>query len=219
MVREDDGRKTRVDQAHTRNPLDAPMPERAWELLPGESHVWHRRFIFYLSLGPSRTLKGAYQLAKERELGPNGEPTILGRIPNGRWRDASAEWRWVERAAEFDAFQVRDWVERQREYLDVLTYESAETALSTRRKVDELLGVLLGEIDEYLEDEERLPLATVTSLLRSLAGLRKDAETSLRLWLGEATTIEDGSAPVALAANIQAMISKVYAAGESDAGS
>lgn len=205
--------KTRIDRVIGQKPIDAPAPLQPWEQMPGEPHLWYRRFFYFLSIGPARTLRRAYEVAQLREIGVNGEPILRGASPSSAWRKAQADWNWVARAAAFDEAQVVDWAERHKGYIDVLTYESVEVAISVRRKIDELLESVLSQVEERImpEDGEPLSLSVATTLLSALGRLRKDTEGSLRLWLGEATEIREDTAQVDLASNIQAMIAKVYA--------
>lgn len=121
-----------------------------WRRLPGEKLLWYNRFRLYLDLGYKRTVQGAVlkERAKLRALdGTEGskkpEPVAstqrkqpvqqghLQEVPQakevqvpGSWKQASIKYRWVERAAAYDAHRIDLMVENS---LDDLMKEAATT--------------------------------------------------------------------------------------------
>gem|GEM_PF-4862949 len=62
--------------------------------LPDEPERWYARFLRYVQLGPSRSLRALYQA----ETGKQAKPS-------GAYQIAYRRYRWQERAATWDAYQ------------------------------------------------------------------------------------------------------------------
>lgn len=76
-----------------------PMP---WEqrVEEGESDVWHRRLMHYISLkGAARNVSNAYRTRDE------GRYYVENDIVDGRWYKIARTWKWVERARAYDEYQ------------------------------------------------------------------------------------------------------------------
>lgn len=85
------------------------MPTQPWEQLPDESAAAYSTALAYFQLGPSRTLA---KLRKTPEVKPKGrasngqatgKPKESSRQVNGNLSRWSKRYRWVERAAAYDA--------------------------------------------------------------------------------------------------------------------
>lgn len=77
-----------------------------WERQPGETSRAYAAFCSYRDLGPRRSLAAAYRARK---------PGSLDERAPGHWCEWSTRFRWVERAAAYDAFldeQRREQKER-----------------------------------------------------------------------------------------------------------
>lgn len=81
----------------------APPP---WDQQPNESSAAFRRFLVYLHMGPARSIPKAVQAW--RAMCPPRNPNASPR--NGQWQDDAARWSWIERAAAWDIFQLRQSV-------------------------------------------------------------------------------------------------------------
>jgi len=73
---------------------------RPWERQQGESPEAYTRFCCYLSLGPARSVDGAYQAYAASSAEGDGAATKK-RAP-GSWHREAREWRWADRATGHD---------------------------------------------------------------------------------------------------------------------
>ncbi|MCL4489174.1 MAG: hypothetical protein M1570_13740 [Chloroflexi bacterium] len=67
-----------------------------WDQQEGEPDATYNRFLFYLGMGPSRSLRKAYCAYHDR---PASEAR---HTQAGGWRFQSKRWRWVERVRAYD---------------------------------------------------------------------------------------------------------------------
>ncbi len=72
----------------------------SWEQQSDEPELWYDRFTVYRLLGPTRTLPKAYALVS-RLQGKHGAQS------SAHWHKYVKRWQWEQRAADFDAEQVR----------------------------------------------------------------------------------------------------------------
>jgi hypothetical protein len=81
------------------------MPESGaepWDQLPGEPDLWFGRFFIFQNLPPDeRSMLAVYNRVGRKRTRP-GTPAHA--VPH-RWRFATRQWRWVERAAAWDRAQ------------------------------------------------------------------------------------------------------------------
>ena len=70
-----------------------------WDQRDGEPAAAYRRFLIYLALGRSRSLDTAYATARHQRVSK-------GIRAPGQWR-RDCQFAWVERAAAYDAHQIR----------------------------------------------------------------------------------------------------------------
>lgn len=71
--------------------------------MKGEPEAAYARFLVYRSMGPSRSLERAYQLATNSK-----EPQQV----SGQWTSDSTRWEWVRRANEWDIHNLLTQSER-----------------------------------------------------------------------------------------------------------
>lgn len=105
-----------------------------WLMLEDESSTWYNRFLmYYLPLGPGRTLTQAYLRYCENE-----KPETAEKIRNreyytnasSTWSKACAEYGWRSRAEAFDrynALEFRHHVQAARKHLVEHAKDAAET--------------------------------------------------------------------------------------------
>lgn len=91
-------------------PLDAP-----WSQLEDEPDELYAQFVFFLGMGPSRTITRASELWLERfgytRRHKSGRPPAPhARDGAGNWDINARSWRWRERAARFDVYTIRQVV-------------------------------------------------------------------------------------------------------------
>ena len=83
------------------NPDVAPLPQ-PWDQQPGEPDRWFGRFQIFLQLGPTRTLRAAYQGTRRGA----GDPQAPAHgFANHLWCNAARSWHWRARAAAWDVHQ------------------------------------------------------------------------------------------------------------------
>ena len=98
----------------------AVMPFESWEQLPGESGGAYAAFCVYRDFGPERNIRKAVDGA-EREEARRGKRYRV-------WRNWSTNFRWRERAGEYDRYteklkqaELRKTIEAQGEKHRVIT--------------------------------------------------------------------------------------------------
>jgi hypothetical protein len=72
------------------------LPFESWERLPGESGAAYAAFCAYRDCGPERNIRKAVETAEQDE----GKQDKRYRM----WRSWSAQFRWRERAADYDRY-------------------------------------------------------------------------------------------------------------------
>lgn len=78
----------------------------AWEKRPDEPAIWFDRFTrFYLPLGPSRSLLGAYR-AYRKEASDSDRMRAVNSVSAG-WKENALKYDWRGRADAFDAHERR----------------------------------------------------------------------------------------------------------------
>lgn len=120
-------------------PLDGI--DQPWQRFEDEPANWYSLFWDYCALGPARTKQKAWNLRRER-----GE--VKGKVVSGAYIAMALEWRWVERAAAFDAWVIGQeqaaYIERRKKAkgrrLDVIDAALDEAVLvlglAKKNKVD-----------------------------------------------------------------------------------
>ena len=90
----------------TAQSIIVPFALQPWERQPTEDTMWYDRFFrWYLTLGPTRGLKTAY----------NNYMVDKGSNPQGGtsepWQNACARYNWQARATAYDDYQRELWAE------------------------------------------------------------------------------------------------------------
>ena len=75
--------------------------KQPWEQRDNEPDVAFKRFLFYLHLGPNRTIRKAWQASL-----PVDKRSKTHKQPPGNWMGDSAVWKWVERADRYDIYNM-----------------------------------------------------------------------------------------------------------------
>jgi hypothetical protein len=95
----------------------AILPYESWERLTGESGAAYAAFRAYRDYGPDRNICKAAEAGNEGEAGTN-----RGKVEKryGMWRNWAMQFRWRERAADYDRYldrlkqtEVRKTIEEQ----------------------------------------------------------------------------------------------------------
>lgn len=95
---------------------------KPWDRLPDEPKAAYARFLFFLTLGPGRTVQGAYREYCGEKKGTERP---------GSWTRESTRFRWLDRSRDWDIATHRKAVDEAASYLTALTTEIARTALAT----------------------------------------------------------------------------------------
>lgn len=123
----------------------------AWERQEGEPNNWYSRFVLFLQLGPSRSLRKA--IAAEKATKGDKEQQFsdvsLLSVPRS-WFDASHQWNWRERA--------EAWDEHRRKQVFVMGNAYDVTRVEKLAKYSERLE---GEIDKMLTSLENKKLEDI----------------------------------------------------------
>jgi hypothetical protein len=151
----------------------AALPYESWERLPGESGIAYAAFCAYRDYGPDRNIRKACQfrkaeLATESDgIGGVGTEQRQGSKPsNSRqavekryrmWRAWAAQFRWRERAADYDRYldrlkqtEMRKTIEAQGELHRAVT---KKMLLAVEKKLDQMnpADLTQGTVTEWVE--------------------------------------------------------------------
>jgi hypothetical protein len=85
-----------IEEAWPKSVLAEILPFESWERLPGESSAAYAAFCAYRDFGPGRNIRKAVETAEQDE----GKRDKRYRM----WRNWSAQFRWRERAADYDRY-------------------------------------------------------------------------------------------------------------------
>lgn len=88
-----------------------PVQTYLWMQMAGEPELWFFRFVnYFLPLGGGRNLLQACILGKITEDPSRLEEYKLARKQSSdpEWSKKAHEWRWIERAQAYDAFQYQE---------------------------------------------------------------------------------------------------------------
>lgn len=101
----------------------------------GEDERWYHRLLSFLLLGPGRSMRGAYLKEKPEKAGGSRVPKC---VPSS-WAKAAKRFKWIERAAAFDAELAT--MEKERFALDREAERKRRFALvrRLRKKIAECL--------------------------------------------------------------------------------
>src|SRR5258708_36695565 len=121
------------------------MSENVWDRQIGEPLLWYSRFVEYLTMGSSRSVRAAYLAEREK----SGKLTS-GSTP-GSWRNAANQWEWSDRAATYDSVQSVKQLETHEQGL-----QDAQEIWLTRQEVHRqrawrMAEMLLTKAEQMLE--------------------------------------------------------------------
>ena len=85
-----------LDEAWRRDALAAVLPFESWERLAGESGLAYAAFCAYRNLGLERNIRKAVETAEKDEEKQDKRYRV--------WRNWSTQFRWRERAADYDRY-------------------------------------------------------------------------------------------------------------------
>jgi hypothetical protein len=123
----------------------AVMPFESWERLPGESGAAYAAFCTFRDLGLERNIRKAVD-AYEKDEGKRGKRYRM-------WRNWAAQFRWQERAADYDR------------YLEKLKQAELRKTIETQgEKHRAVTGKMLAVVEKKLDlmDPADLSQGTVT---------------------------------------------------------
>jgi hypothetical protein len=110
--------------------------QEPWDQLSGESDAAYARFLFYLEIGPQRSIDEAYRQWNEKRPKTARKRSKTPQAANGQWKDDSAKYRWIERSLAWDRKQFTLKAERAVDrFVEVLLEGMATTieAMRTRK--------------------------------------------------------------------------------------
>ncbi|MDR2376725.1 MAG: hypothetical protein LBD96_09850 [Treponema sp.] len=137
----------------------ALLPFESWERLPGETSAAYGAFCAYRDYGPERNIRRALETAGN-EAGRCGKRY-------GMWRAWAAQFRWRERAADYDR------------YLDRLKQTERRKTIEAREETHRAVtGKMLAAVEKKLDlmDPADLTQGTVTEWVQ--AAIRADREAA-----------------------------------------
>jgi hypothetical protein len=116
----------------------AILPFESWERLAGESGMAYAAFCVYRDYGPDRNIRKAVETALAEKDGEAGTDKVEKRYR--MWRAWAAQFRWRERAADYDR------------YLDRLKQTELRKTIEEQGKVHRLVtGKMLQVVTKKLE--------------------------------------------------------------------
>jgi len=132
------------------------MPFDSWEMLPKETAEAFAAFCVYRDLGFSRTIKKAIDKVANDDAYSNSY---------GTWRKWAVDFRWKERAVDFD---------RCNEQLKQT--ENRKTIEAQAEKQREVTGLMLDVVKNRVQTmkPEELPISGVTEWVQVVVKIEKD---------------------------------------------
>lgn len=99
------------------------LQEPVWEQQPGENDLWHARFLVYLGMGVTRSIRGAYRVAYQKGIAKKGQtatnegtltPDELKtlKVPDV-WHINAKKHQWIARASAWEREQRRIAIEQE----------------------------------------------------------------------------------------------------------
>lgn len=170
-----------------------------WDQRPDEPSRWFDRFNNYRSLGPQRTMQGAFDLWKS-----GSAKAIKSTRPTTDWYEMAERWEWVKRATAYDdkerakALKVEEgeraaMLKRHAGYARQLQ----QAALLGLKQIINTKGVSLNAADvarmiKLGIDEERKSVGLPNEILELL---NDDPETLLAKYAGALGELEETGGP------------------------
>jgi hypothetical protein len=142
------------------------LPFESWERLPGESGAAYAAFCAYRDYGLERNIRRAVEEHTHKAEAPVGSlETIIARKYR-MWRNCAAQFRWRDRAADYDRY-----LERLKQTEKRKTIEAQE---ETHRAVTgKMLAVVSKKLD--LMDPADLAQGTVTEWVQTAIRAEREA--------------------------------------------
>jgi hypothetical protein len=134
------------------------LPFESWERLAGESGIAYTAFCAYRDYGPERNIRRALEAA-EKDGGRRGKRY-------GMWRNWAAQFRWRERAGDYDRY-----LERLKQTEKRKTIEAQEEI--HRAVTGKMLAVVEKKLD--LMDPADLAQGTVTEWVETAIRAEREA--------------------------------------------
>jgi hypothetical protein len=152
-----------IDEAWHRDALTAVLPFESWGRLAGESGAAYAAFCTYRDYGPDRNILRAVSAGSEGEAG-----TSRGKTEKryGMWRGWAAQFRWRERAADYDR------------YLDRLKQTEVRKTIEEQGKVHRMVtGKMLQVVNKKLDlmNPEDLTQGTVKEWVETAIRTEREA--------------------------------------------
>jgi hypothetical protein len=135
----------------------AVLPFESWERLAGESTAAYAAFCAYRDYGPDRNIRRAAEAAPVGKGGEAGTNRGKAEKRYGMWRAWSTQFRWRERAADYDQYldrlkqtEKRKTIEAQEELHRAVTKKMLEVV---EKKLDRMNPADLsqGTVTEWVE--------------------------------------------------------------------
>jgi hypothetical protein len=135
----------------------AVLPFESWERLPGESALAYAAFCTFRDYGPERNIRRAVEAAAAGNGGEAGMNRGKAGKRYGMWRAWSTQFRWRERAADYDNYtdklkraELRKTIETQGEKHRAVTKKMLEVV---EKKLDLMdpADLTQGTVTEWVE--------------------------------------------------------------------
>jgi len=111
------------------------MPFNSWEFLPKESPEAFAAFVVYRDLGFDRSIKKAIE-----KVSDNSNSVCAYSKSYGSWRKWAVDYRWKERAADFDRYNEQ-----------LKQTENRKTIEAQAEKHREVTGLMLDVVKKKLQ--------------------------------------------------------------------
>jgi hypothetical protein len=129
---------------------------KSWEQMEEEPSLWFGRFTRYRLMAFGRSVAAVFHEEYSKQL----ETTRKVLEPDGTWYDIEKEWKWKERAVDWDAH----WIEEQ----DKLIAQEREIVLRSGFAVQhrriQSLDRILNQLIEMTEDDDKVWIPDVKSI-------------------------------------------------------
>jgi len=139
---------------------------KPWEIMPGESVFWYKRFVIYLKLNNRRTVAGAFEQEK-KDLGSKSQ------WAHRHWYSSARQFMWKQRAQAYDLWfaqeVLRSEIEAEKELRN-------KTRTDRRALLDGFTGTVAGALQSYSASLEKLR-ALSTDIERRIQIARQLGET------------------------------------------
>ena len=162
-----------VEKAWPKSASDSPLPYESWERLTGESSPAFAAFCAFRDCGPERNIRKAVE-SVEKDIGVQAKKY-------GVWRNWCSQYRWQERAADFDR------------YLEKLKQEELRKTIEAQgEKQREVTGKMLDVVSKKLDlmNPEELTQNGVTEWVQT--AIKTDREAAGLVTSGGKTEEKQG---------------------------